>query len=152
MKSSISLIVLVLVVAVAGYGLISQSPDASAVQWGYEDGTYRGIFADGNEIQVSIQFTLDDNVITAISFRGLNYRGNDYRSSDDLMIKGLFEQYQELIQYLVGKDIRASLEDLRQPDLIVESTVVDTFTGATLRGNKIMSAMRDALNRGVYSY
>ncbi len=152
MKRYVLLTVLVLAVVVAGYGFVSESPEAIAAQWGYEDGTYRGIFADGNEIQVSIQFTLEENIITAISFRGLAHRGTDYRSSDNAMVKGLLEQHEELIQYLVGKDIRTSLEDLRQPGLIVESKVVDTFTGATLRGNKIMSAMRDALNRGVYSY
>ncbi len=132
--------------------VIVSGSSVAATQWNYEDGTYRGIFADGSEIQVSIQFTLADNIITNIRFRGLAYRGVDYRASEDEMTVGLLEQHEELIQYLVGKDIRSSLDDLRQPGEIVDTTVADAFTGATLRGNKIISAMRDALNRGVYSY
>jgi len=141
-----------LVVAVVSLVLLSGSV-ALAQQWSYEDGTYRGIFADGSEIQVSIQLSLVDNVVTAIRFRGLAYNDTDYRDSEtDEVIAGLLVQHEELIDYLIGKDIRSAMDDLYQPGEIVDSTVADTFTGATLRGNKIVSAIRDALSRGVYSY
>lgn len=35
-------------------------------------------------------------------------------------------------------------------DIVKEE--VDGFTGATIRAGKIISAVRDGLNRGVYSY
>ncbi len=132
--------------------LLMVSSAVVAQQWSYEDGTYRGIFADGSEIQVSIQLTLENNIVTAIRYRGLAYRGVDYRASEDEAIVGMLEQHEELIQYLVGKDIRSAMDDLRQPGEIVDTTVADTYTGATLRGNKVISAIRDALSRGIYSY
>ncbi|MDR5658394.1 hypothetical protein RH915_02715, partial [Serpentinicella sp. ANB-PHB4] len=45
----------------------------------YEDGRYRGIYEDRGEQQVSIQFHLEDNVISNVSFRHLYHSGNDYR-------------------------------------------------------------------------
>lgn len=143
MKKVTMLLVVLLVLTTVGL--------ASAVEKDYEDGTYRGVFVDGAEVQVNIQFTLKGNVIEDIRFRHLAYRGTDYRKDDNPVINGLLKQHEELIAYLVGKDIREHLKDLYTPGNIV-STEVDTFTGATLRGNKIISAMRDALNRGVYSY
>lgn len=128
-------------------------PQGKPFQVSHEDGTYRGIFADSGDIQVSLQFTLVDNVVTDIRFRWLFYRGIDYRTNpqNDPFILGIRQQYQALIDHLVGKDIRFALKDLYQPGDIVQWEV-DGRTGATLRSSKIISAARDALNRGVYSY
>ncbi len=117
----------------------------------YEDGRYRGIYVDRDEVQVVVQFDLEDNVVTSVSFRQLAYNGVDYRTSDDPTISGIRGQHEDAFEYLVGKDIREALEDLYTPgDLGLDD--VDNFTGATIRSNKIVSAIRDALNRGVYSY
>lgn len=117
----------------------------------YEDGRYRGIYVDGDEIQVVVQFDLEDNVITSARFRQLYYSGTDYQDSDDETIQGLEQQHIDALEHLVGKDIRDHLDDLYEPgDLDIDD--VDGFTGATIRSNKIISAIRDALNRGVYSY
>jgi hypothetical protein len=59
----------------------------------------------------------------------------------------LAAEYKSLIDHLIGKDIRDSLSDLYKP-----GTIVDAASGATLRAGKVISAIRDALNRGVYSY
>ena len=118
----------------------------------YEDGRYRGIYLDRDEVQVVVQFDLEDNVVTGISFRWLAYNGTDYRSSEDDTILAIRDQHQEAIDYLVGKDLREALMDLYSPGDIGVSDVSDAFTGATIRSNKIVSAIRDALNRGVYSY
>lgn len=117
----------------------------------YEDGRYRGVYIDSSGVEVVVQFDLVDNVVTAISFRALNYSGVNYRTSEDLNIIGLRGQYQEAIDYLKDKDIREALVDLYDPEEIGVGDF-DAFTGATIRSNKIVSAVRDALNRGVYSY
>lgn len=118
----------------------------------YENGTYRGMFADRGDIQVAVEFKMEDNKIADINFRQLYYGGVDYRTeSEDQTIIGLRGQHEQLIQYLVEKDIRENLSDLYEPGNIVTENV-DAFTGATLRSGKIISAVRDGLNRGVYKY
>jgi len=133
---------------------VGQKPETAVVkdnEVSYENGTYRGAFLDSNEMQVNLQFKLENNIIKSISFRHLQYKGINYLTSDSATIQGVKGQHQKLIDYLVGKDIRASLTDLYKPGEIVTEKV-DTFTGATLRASKIISAVRDGLNRGVYSY
>lgn len=124
---------------------------ATAAGQNYEDGTYRGVFIDRAEVQVNVQFTLKNDIVESIRFRHLAWNGIDYLKDDNALVVGLLEQHQELVDYLVGKNINEHLADLYTPGEIVTSTV-DAFTGATLRGNKIISAIRDGLNRGVYSY
>lgn len=112
----------------------------------YENGTYRGVYGEADN-QVTIELTLQNNVVSKIGFRNLAYQGTNYRTSTDENVRALAAQYQSLISHLVGKDIRASLADLYKP-----GQIVDAASGATLRSGKIISAIRDALNRGVYSY
>ncbi len=117
----------------------------------YEDGRYRGIYVDGDEVQVVVQFDLEDNIVQSVRFRQLYYSGVDYQDSEDETIQGLEQQHIDAFEYLIGKDIRDHLSDLYNPeDLDIDD--VDAFSGATIRSNKIISAIRDALNRGVYSY
>ena len=119
----------------------------------YEDGRYRGVYDDQGENQVTIQFDLEDNIIVNIRFRSLDYRGVDYLDDEaNETIQAIKDQHQEAIDYLIGKDIREALVDLYDPEAIGNSDVSDALTGATIRSNKIVSAIRDALNRGVYSY
>ena len=125
---------------------------ASESEVSYEDGRYRGIYVDRDEVQVVIQFDLEDNTITNISFRWLAYGGVDYREDESETIQAIYDQHQEAIDYLLDTDIRDTLDDLYNPGEIGISDVDDNFTGATIRSNKIVSAIRDALNRGVYSY
>ncbi len=119
-----------------------------AVEVAYEDGTYRGTFGDSGYMQVSIQFALEDNIVTAINFRHLFYGNEDYRRAEEEPFLSMKDQYEQLIDYLIGKDIRASLADLYEPGDIVAD--IDGFTGATVRGSKVISAIRDGLNRGLY--
>ena len=117
----------------------------------YEDGRYRGIYVDGDEIQVVVQFDLEDNIVESVRFRQLAYGGVDYQDSDDEVIQGMEQQHIDAFEHLIGKDIREHLDDLYEPgELDIDD--VDGFTGATIRSNKIISAVRDALNRGVYSH
>ncbi len=119
----------------------------------YEDGTYRGGFLDGGEMQVNIQFTLEDNEITDIGYRYLRY-GDDYLEKDDDRYVAIREQHEEVLEYLEGRDVRESLDDLYQPDEIVSDREAngDVLSGATLRTGKVISTIRDGLNRGVYRY
>ncbi len=116
-----------------------------------EDGTYRGIFADGEDIQVNVQFTLRDGVVTDARFRHLRRDDDYYLQTGEEPYKSVIRQYQEALDHLVGRDISESLAALYHPENIV-STDVDGYTSATIRSSKIISAVRDGLNRGVYSY
>ncbi len=116
-----------------------------------EDGTYRGVFADGPDVQVNVQFTLREGVVTDAEFRHLR-RDDDYHlDTETKPYKSVVKQYKEALNHLVGKDISNSLSALYHPEEIV-STEVDGYTSATIRSSKIISAVRDGLNRGVYSY
>lgn len=118
----------------------------------YSDGVYRGIFIDGAEMQVNVDFELKDNKVVTAKYRYLFYKGIDYRKEAvDAKIMEMNKQYGELLTYLVGKDIRTAVKDLYVPGNIVKNTNIDGVTGATLRSGKIVSAINDALNRGVYS-
>ncbi len=117
----------------------------------YQDGVYRGSFGEGYQ-QVAVQFEIKDNIVKNASFRHLYYKDVDYRAEkENAKIIDLRTQYEDLINYLVGKDIRVSLKDLYEPGNIVTSKV-DGMTGATLRSGKVISAVNDGLNRDVYSY
>lgn len=126
---------------------------------GYVDARYRGIYDDQGENQVTIQFYLEDDYFEDVSFRQLKYDGIDYEEPEDIpedyvfeeeAITGMAEQYEAAIDYLEGEHI-SILADLHEPgDLELEPAEVDGMTAATIRGSKIISAVRDALNRGEY--
>ncbi|MDP3486496.1 MAG: FMN-binding protein [Bacillota bacterium] len=142
-KIILALLVVVSLVALAGCA--PKQPEQT-----YENGTYRGTFSDSGEMQVNVEFKLENNIVKSIKFRYLAYKGVDYLKSDDQTVIGLRDQHQQLADHLIGKDIRVALADLYKPGDIVKNQV-DAFTGATLRASKVLSASRDALNRGVYS-
>ena len=150
-----------MVVSFAAFGceapadVANDEPDETAPapaddEVGYEDGTYRGAFIDRDAVQVNVQFTLEDNIITSIGYRHLAHRGIDYLEPEDEMTEALKDQHEQILDYLEGKDIRDTLVDLYEPGDFVED--VDGFSGATIRANKVISAVRDGLNRGVYIY
>ncbi|MBB5174307.1 hypothetical protein [Texcoconibacillus texcoconensis] len=37
----------------------------------YDDGTYHGVFADGENMQVNVQFTIEGNAFKELGFRHL---------------------------------------------------------------------------------
>lgn len=116
---------------------------------GYEDGTYRGMYGESDN-NVAIQFTLEDNVVTKISYRHLTYKRDDYRTKDNAKVTAIGSQYVALVDHLIGKDIRSHLSDFYTPGDFVAD--VDGHSGATIRSTKVRSAIMDGLNRGVYSY
>ncbi|MOA52695.1 hypothetical protein D3C78_1760330 [compost metagenome] len=61
----------------------------------------------------------------------------------------MLRQYRQGIAHLEGQPL-ANLFDLYEPGQVVED--IDAFSGATLRASKVISAVRDALNRGVYQW
>ncbi len=117
----------------------------------HEDGVYRGGFIDKDSIQVNVEFKLKDGVVTGASFRHLRRDGDYHLTTEEEPYRSVVQQYEEALSHLVGKEIETHLSDLYEPQNIV-TTKVDGYTAATLRSNKIISAVRDALNRGVYSY
>ncbi|MCK8826676.1 hypothetical protein MWH25_02785 [Natroniella acetigena] len=147
---AVSIFVMVGVLGVAGWQLV-QPEVTNATSWSYENADYRGTFSDRGIDQVSVQFTLEDNIITDMSYRHLAHSDIDYRQLDEEhALYPIVEQHDQVIDYLVGNDVRTSLDALYEPGTVVED--IDSFSGATLRGGKIISAVRDALNRGPYRY
>jgi uncharacterized protein with FMN-binding domain len=116
----------------------------------YLDGIYRGHFSDRGEMQVSLQFSLRDHRLHDIELRYLAYAGVDYlKLSEEHPSYPVLLQYRQGIAHLEGQPL-ANLFDLYEPGKVVED--IDAFSGATLRASKIISAVRDALNRGVYQW
>ena len=89
----------------------------------------------------------DDHIVIEAIRAGADY----LKEEADETVIGLKKQYEELLGYLIDKDIRESIAAMYEPGDIVKEEV-DGFTGATIRAGKIISAVRDGLNRGVYSY
>ncbi len=116
----------------------------------HADGTYRGVFIDRDRIEVNVEFTLRDGVVTAATFRHLRYDDDYHLHASREPYRGVIRQHQDALDYLVGKDLEAHLSDLYDPGTIIP-TAVDGYTAATVRANKVISAIRDGLNRGVYS-
>ena len=118
----------------------------------YPDATYRGAFIDEGIIQVNLQFTLEGGIVTAASFRHLVGAVPGYNlETDEEPYRSVVLQYEEALQHLVGKSLRSGLPDLYDPGSVV-TLEVDGYSGATIRSTKIISAVRDALNRGPYQY
>jgi hypothetical protein len=61
----------------------------------------------------------------------------------------VLRQYQQITERLEGEPMEAIFR-LYEPENVVDD--IDGYTGATLRGAKVISAFRDGLNRGVYSW
>ncbi len=121
-------------------------------QYRHEDGTYRGSFIDQGRIQVNVQFTLENGIVTQAEFRHLVGIVPAYDWTTDVEpYRSVIRQYDEALQYLVGKRLADHLADLYTPGPIVQ-TEVDGYSGATIRSGKIIAAFRDALQKGVYRY
>lgn len=153
MYKGFTLIVLIILVVLAIFIIIelNRSEFQKPHQITYEDGTYRGVFIDGEVIQVNVEFSLKDGIVTDASFRHLKRNEIYYMGTEQEPYRSVCMQYQEALQYLVGKDLKTHLADLYRPGEIV-TLEVDGYTSATIRSSKIISAIRDGLNRGVYSY
>lgn len=117
----------------------------------YEDGVYRGTYIDAGPVQMAVEFRLRDGVVEVIEFRHLKRDDTYYLGSEEEPYRSVIKQYLELLDYLKGKNLPGTIGDLYYPENIVQLEV-DGYTAATLRSPKIISAVRDALNRGVYSY
>ncbi len=114
----------------------------------YEDGVYRGFYYDGGIEQLAIQFTLIDNKFTEVTFRAMNYKDGNYLGENATAVQQqVAAQFNEAAQYLIGKDVN-SVNNLYLPGEIVSD--MDTVTGATLRSGKMILALHDGLNRGIY--
>ena len=114
----------------------------------YADGVYRGSYMEGGAEEVALEFTLQDGCFADISYRALQYKGEDYLSAEaSSTIRSNAQQFEQLLSYLEGKPV-SSVNDLYQPGNIADDT--DAFSGATIRAPKVISAIWDALNRHAY--
>lgn len=116
----------------------------------YLDGRYRGIFADRGEMQVNVQFELRDGRLHDLRYRQLAYRGIDYLALEEGdALHPVLVQHLRIGEGLEGRPLSAIFE-LYEPAALIDD--LDGFSGATLPGNKVLSAIRDGLNRGVYQW
>lgn len=116
----------------------------------YLDGRYRGSFLDKGEMQVAVQFDLRDGQLQALEYRHLAYDDIDYLAlAEDAPLSPVTRQYRQVADYLTGKPLH-QLFDLYHPEQVVAD--LDGYTGASLRTSKVISAIRDGLNRGVYQW
>lgn len=114
----------------------------------YADGTYRGSYMEGGGEQVALEFVIKDGHFVSVTYRTLQYKGEDYLSdSASETVRKIAAQFNELIGYLEGKPV-SSVNDLYRPGEIASD--VDTFTSATLRAPKVISAIWDGLGRHTY--
>lgn len=148
--SSIKCASLVVLASLALSGCAPELFFSNVENYDHPDGVYRGAFIDEGVIQVNVQFELVDGVVQSASFRHLVGAIPEYNmDTDEEPYRSVAGQYQEALDYLIGKPLSIYLRDLYEPGRIVRSEV-DGYTGATIRANKILSAIRDALNRGPY--
>ena len=122
----------------------SKLPEAET----YQDGWYRGSYMEGGSEEVAVEFRLTGDVFGELSYRALQYKGEDYladgASEAVRLTRGQFEQ---LLAYLDGRPMSA-VNELYQPGNMVTDT--DASAGATIRAPKVISAIWDALNRHAY--
>lgn len=114
------------------------------------DGHYRGVFIDRGVIQVNITFDLENGRYTELAYRHLAYRNDDYlamEEGDELY--PVMRQHRQILERLEGEPVTAIFA-LYEPERLADD--IDGYSGATLRGAKIISAIRDGLNRGVYGW
>lgn len=131
-----------------GLSLLFMLSCGALAQQAYPDGIYRGFYYDGGIEQIAVQFELRDGVFDSVVYRGVKYKDGDYMIEDasDAQ-KAILRQYEQLAEYLVGKDVSA-IDDLYEPYAIVED--VDAVTTATMQSSKLISALWDGLNRRPY--
>ena len=114
----------------------------------YADGVYRGSYMEDGGEQVALEFSIRDGGFTEIHFRTLQYKGADCLAGDAPHAAAqVATQFQQLIDYLVGKPI-AAVNDLYLPGNIAADT--DVSSGATLRAPKVISAIWDGLSRHAF--
>lgn len=114
----------------------------------YADGVYRGAYLEDGGEQVAVEFRLKDNCFQELSYRTLQYKGEDYLAQDaSEPIKAVADQFIQLLNYLKAQPVSA-VNDLYKPGTIVADA--DTFSGATIRSPKVISAIWDALNRHAF--
>ena len=114
----------------------------------YEDGVYRGSYLEGGKEEVAVEFRLENNVFSDLSYRSLQYKGVDYLSEDaPESIRQIGGQFEQLLSWLNGRPV-GDVNRLYLPGDMVDDT--DAATGATVRAPKVISAIWDALNRHAY--
>ncbi len=89
---------------------------ANMEAYAHEDGTYRGSFIDRGLIQVNVQFILVDGVIREVTFRHLQGIEPPYHlENEEEPYKSVIQQYEEALQYLVGKPLSHHLIHFTNP-------------------------------------
>lgn len=135
------------VVVESGTKGVSDTNYMNSFWWGFNfetsnlnDGVYRGGYIFPEE--VTVQFTINNNIISNLEYLRLGLEGKDYLN--DETFEEIRAKYEAVLQYLDGKDIRVSLSDLHSQEKM--SGIADN----SIEVGKIISAIHDAFNRGIY--
>ena len=171
-KTAVLVLSLVLIGTLA-FSLAGCATEEAAPEWpvwDLRDGDYRGHF-DDREHNVSVQITLENEEIVGVSLRWQQYDGVVYDTEDpdipedfelftEEQIKGIAKQHETALEYLIGAQGKEEIVERLQHmegnpqgtplEEVIEPQDVDGYTGATIRSNKLGSAVRDAFNRGLY--
>ena len=126
---------------------VSDTNYMNSFWWGFnfetanlKDGVYRGAYIFPSE--VAVQFTINGNKISNLEYLSLKLEDKDYLK--DETFKDIKAKYEAVLQHLEGKDVRNSLSDLYSRDKLPETVDNSVEVG------KIISAIHDAFNRGVF--
>lgn len=112
----------------------------------YADGMYKGAYQDGGVEQIAVKVKIENNHFVSVEYSELNYGDQDYlKEGATDTVRAIKNQYQQAADYLEGKKVSA-LAKLYDPKGIV--TDQDAVTGPTLRTNKLISAICNALSAG----
>ncbi|GEM_PF-374809 len=125
---------------------VSDTNNMNDFWWGYNfetkglnNGVYRGGYIYPDEL--TVQFTLNGNKIENIQYLKLGIEDKDYLKDD--AFKEIRDKYEILLKHLEGKDITTTLNELYTPEKI-------DGIDSTIEVGKVISAIHDALNRGVF--
>lgn len=106
----------------------------------YRDGVYRGFYISGQETQIEVQFTLENDVMKEAKYRTLFYKGHDWLKEEEFIAQN--KGYIGALDYLVGKKVEeVVLDKLYTPEDIEKA-------GATVRGGKLRYAVQSGLLAG----
>ena len=109
----------------------------------YMDGQYRGLYISKQDVEVEVQFSLKDDVITKSTYRRLFFKVNDYLKNDNQEYVQKGQGYLKLLDRITGKKIQEVM-----PTMYNEKEI--EAGGATVREMKVRSALQYGLNLGPF--
>lgn len=138
---------IVIKAAVVNQPIKSEATSKTLKGKAYENGIYRGSYLATGIEQVSLEFTLTEGIIKKVNYRNLSYKGVNFLKPSTKKEEQLKAQYDLLLQSLIGITIDEATSLLQTPEKLVKNLKTET---EALKSDKILSAINNALERGLY--